>query len=203
MINDIQEREITRYLISKKLNTALLSEIKDHFILQISDLLESNEMNFQEAFLQTKLNWQHELELVKADPLSFKKITRIEKNMLQTKFRNITATALISSLLLSSVLFINPDFFFYLEILLLGVLVGMLGYNFIIKKMKFSDYIQLSFHPLVVRNVLLIFAVFFSMYLFSDEFNFNVGIAKVFFIYAITTKIQLLYYSSRKINVLI
>ncbi|WP_051882184.1 hypothetical protein [Chryseobacterium soli] len=204
MTNDIQEREITRYLISKKLNQALLSEIKDHFILQISDLMDADEMNFQEAFLQTKLNWQHELEMVKADPLSFKKITRIEKKILQTRFRNITLTGMASSLLLSSLLLINPDFFFYLEVLFLGVLVGMLGYNFIIKKMKFSDYIQLSFHPLVARNVLLIVILLSFMYLLNDEFNFkDLGIAKVFFLYAITTKIQLLYYNSRKINVLI
>lgn len=204
MTNDIQEREITRYLISKKLNQALLSEIKDHFILQISDLMSADEMNFPEAFLQTKLNWQQELEMVKADPLSFKKIARIEKNILQNRFRNITITALISSLILSSFLLVASDLFFYLQMLLLGVMTCLLAYNFIFKKMKFRDYIQLSFHPLIIRNLILYGILFSLVYYLFNKFNFaDLLIAKVFMIYTGITNIQLLYYNSRKINVLI
>jgi len=204
MTNDIQEREITRYLISKKLNQALLSEIKDHFILQISDLIDADKMNFQEAFLQTKLNWQHELEMVKADALSFRRIARIEKDVLQRRFRNITFTSLLSSFLLSGLLLVVSDLFFYLQMLLLGVMTCLLAYSFIFKKMKFRDYIQLSFHPLIIRNLILYGILFSLVYYFFNKFNFaDLLIAKVFMIYTGITNIQLLYYNSRKINVLI
>lgn len=204
MINTIQEREIAVYLISKRLSPSLLLEIKDHFVQQTSDLMNENEMNFQEAFLQVKLNWQYELEMIKADTFSFKKITRIEKKILQTRFRNITITALISSFLLSSLLLIEADLFFYLEISFLGVTACLLAYSFIFKKMKFQDYIKLSFHPLVARNLLLYGVLFSFVYYFFNEFNFSdLVIAKFFMIYAGMTNIQLLYYNAKKINVLI
>lgn len=204
MINTIQEREIAVYLISKRLSPSLFLEIKDHFVQQTSDLMNENEMNFQEAFLQVKLNWQYELEMIKADTFSFKKIARIEKKILQNRFKVITVSALAFSMILSLLLLIDQALFFYMEIILLGMMAGMLGYSFIIRKMKFSVYMQLSFHPLVLRNIVGVTVLFSSLYFLWNEFDISdFGIAKVFFIYAMSTKIQLLYYNTRKINVLI
>ncbi|MDR2237151.1 MAG: hypothetical protein LBE92_13600 [Chryseobacterium sp.] len=204
MITLENENEITRYLTLKKLNKGLLLEIKDHFMLQISDLMEEAGIGFQEAFLTTKLNWQHELELVRADVFSFRKIARIEKEALQIRFRNIVGCAMASSLLLFMLICMIPESFIYLQMTSLVIFGLLLGYNFIFRKMRLYDYLQLSFHPLILRNALLGAVIFGGAWLFFNEVTAeSLPITKLFFLYAMSTKIQLLYKSAKRVNVLV
>lgn len=69
--------EIKTFLQKKKLRSGIMMELYDHFAVQISELMK-NGMSFQEAFIKTKLNWESELKMVKADFFSYKKI-RIAK----------------------------------------------------------------------------------------------------------------------------
>ncbi|WP_153396096.1 hypothetical protein [Chryseobacterium vaccae] len=210
MINIIEENEIVRYLTSKKLSYGLLLEIKDHFMLQISDLMEEKNIGFQEAFLTTKMNWQHELEMVRADRFSFRKIARIEKIAVQARFRNIAVNAVIASFLLSALFYFSTDAFIYLQMTLWMVTVGLLLYNFIWRKMTLYHYLQFSFHPLVLRNTFIGAIVCAGVYFFFNRFTlydtaslFNSDVMRTFFIYGMLTNIQLLYNSARRINVLI
>lgn len=204
MITLIQEKEIQQYLLSKNLNRNLFLEIKDHFIEQISILMEEEKSNFEEAFQHTKLSWKHELTIVRADLFSFRKVTRLEKEILQKRFRNMMLYAAIFTLVLSRFIFTVSDVFMYSEIVLIGVMVLLLAYNAIFRKMRLYHYVQLSFHPLILKNAIAGIVLFTSAYLFYDNLAVEgSGIMKFFFLYAMAVKIQLLYYKARKTNVLI
>lgn len=154
MINKFQEQEVKDFLRRKNLSTVILNEVYDHFVIQISELMQEN-FSFQEAFLKTKFSWQHELEMVNADVLSFKKIARIEKTVLQSRFRNIIFSSICLSLIgLAAFLFFN-DYFYIMQISLGVVSLFMLLYNFAFRKMKFREYIELTFHPLILKNLIL------------------------------------------------
>lgn len=204
MITILQEKEIIQYLLSKNLKKDLLPEIKDHFLQQISVLMEEKGSGFQEAFLQTKLSWSHELEMVRVDVLSFRKVARLEKEMIQKRFRNITLYSLAFSLLFAVFIFTDADAFMYLQVSLLGIMTVLLGYSFIFRRMKLYNYIQLSFHPLVLRNAIAGAVLFSFLYFVCNDFTV-VGkeLMKVFFLYAMAAKIQLLYFNAKKTNVLI
>lgn len=204
MITLIQEKEIHQFLLSKNLNRELFFEIKDHFIQQISTLMEEQKSNFDEAFQNTKLSWKQELDVVRADLFSFRKITRLEKETLQKRFRNMMLYAAIFTLLLSKLIFTVSNAFMYFEIVLISAMVLLLAYNVIFRKMKLYDYVQLSFHPLIVKNAIAGIVLFTSVYLFYDNLAVEgSGIMKFFFLYAMAVKIQLLYYKARKVSVLI
>ncbi|WES95979.1 hypothetical protein P2W68_14080 [Chryseobacterium arthrosphaerae] len=204
MITILQEKEIIQYLLSKNLKKDLLPEIKDHFLQQISVLMEEKGSGFQEAFLQTKLSWSHELEMVRVDVLSFRKVARLEKEMIQKRFRNITLYSLAFSLLFAVFIFTDADAFMYLQVSLLGIMTVLLGYSFIFRRMKLYNYIQLSFHPLELRNAIAGAVLFSFLYFVCNDFTV-VGkeLMKVFFLYAMAAKIQLLYFNAKKTNVLI
>ncbi|WP_347219232.1 hypothetical protein, partial [Chryseobacterium sp.] len=186
--------------MSKNLNQKLFTEIKDHFIQQISALMEGeHQSNFNEAFQNTKLSWKQELDIVRADIFSFRKITRLEKEILQKRFRNIMLYATIFTLLLSQFILTVSDMFMYSEIVLIGAMVSLLAYNMIFRKMKLYDYIQLSFHPLILKNALIGIMLFTPIFIFYDVLAVEgSGILEFFFLYAIAVKIQLLYYKARK-----
>ena len=59
--------EIEKYLKSKNLSSAVFAEVYDHFVMLISELINKQEISFPEAFVQTQIKWQNELEMVKAD----------------------------------------------------------------------------------------------------------------------------------------
>lgn len=203
MITVDQELEIKAFLQKKNLSKVISNEIYDHFVVQISDLMKSN-MTFQEAFLRTKIEWQHELEMVKADLFSFKKIARIEKATLQSRFKTIVLSSVIFTLLGFSVLVFLNDYFYLLQTGLLIILFTMLFYNFVFRKMKFREYYELSFHPLILRNLILGSVLFFGVAYFTHSTNFwEAGINRVFLVYAATVQIQLLHFRSKKVNVLL
>lgn len=203
MTTQFQEQEIKDFLQKKNLSSMIFIEIYDHFSVQISELMKEN-VSFQEAFLKTKIGWQHELEMVKADVLSFKKVARIEKTILKSRFRNIILSSVFLSMIgLAVFLFLN-DYFYVLQMGLMIIVFSMLVYNFAFKKMKFREYIELSFHPLILRNLAVGGILFFGASYFSQSLDFrDFGIAKVFGIYTALVQIQLLYFRSKKVNVLI
>ena len=203
MITVDQEHEIKDFLQKKNLSSVISNEIYDHFVVQISELMKNN-VSFQEAFLKTKLDWQSELEMVKADLFSFKKIARIEKTVLQSRFRNIIISSTIFTLMGIVILFFLNDYFYLFQIGMLIALMGLLFYNFVFKKMKFREYYNLSFHPLILQNILLGLLLILGVGYFTQSINFwDDEINKVFTVYAIAVQIQLLYFRSKKVNVLL
>lgn len=204
MITLTQEKEIEAYLLSKKLNHKLSFEIKDHFIQQILALMEEKKSNFQDAFTDAKLSWKQELEVVKADLFSFRKIARIEKDMLQKRFRNITLYGIVSALLLSVPIFMISDAFLYFQVSLIGIMTVLVGYNLIFRTMKLYNYLQLSFHPLLLKNAIAGIILFTTIFLFyQDLMVVGSGMMKVFFLYVMAVKIQLLYFNAKNTSVLI
>lgn len=205
MITKEQEHQIELYLNSKKLTAQILAEVKDHFISQISHLMLSENLSFPEAFLKTKISWKNELEMVNADFLSFKKVARIERVILQQRFRKITVFSFIFATASICMMFLNMDVFFTVQIVLLGSLAILLAYSFIAKKMKFSNYIAMSFHPLLLRNLLfglLIFA--FGSFITAENWKImDMNVSKFLSVYSLVVQLQLLYFNSKKINVLI
>ncbi|SEM20985.1 hypothetical protein SAMN05421856_101749 [Chryseobacterium taichungense] len=77
MITFFQEREIGKYLLSKKISGKLLTEIKDHMISQISEIQKNKNLDFENAFEKVKIYWSADLSMVKKNPFSKQKITRI------------------------------------------------------------------------------------------------------------------------------
>lgn len=205
MITKAQEHQIDLYLSSRKLYPQLHNEVKDHFISQISHLMNEKSLGFQEAFLETKVSWKKELEMVKADIFSFKKIARIEKVVLQQQFRKMNIISALFAAGAFLLVMIKSDLFTIVQIsLLLGWMV-MLGYSFISGKMKFSNYMMLSFHPLLIRNILLgAVLIFISGALKYDYREIaDLQISKLFMVYCVTVQLQLMYFNSKKINVLV
>lgn len=205
MITDQELLQIKHYLKSRKLSDSVLNEVYDHFLPQISDLMMHENISFQEAFLKTKFQWKYELEMVKADIFTFKKIARIEKSILQMRFFKMSITSLVLSVLSLALAHIHKDLIFVILFLILILFVLSLGYNFIFKKMKFKEYINLSYHPLLVRNQVLFFGLIFLPEIsnrdtsFFLESNFNI----VFLIFCAAIQIQILYFRTKKVNVLI
>lgn len=205
MITKEKEHQIELYLNSKKLTAQILAEVKDHFISQISHLMMDESLSFPEAFLKAKISWNNELEMVNADFLSFKKVARIEKVILQQRFRKIGIFSFILATAATFIMFLNTDVFFTVQIVLLGSLAILLAYSFIAKKMKFSNYIAMSFHPLLLRNLLfgvLIFA--FGSFITAENWKImDMNVSKFLSVYSLAVQLQLLYFNSKKINVLV
>lgn len=196
--------EIEKYLKSKKMSLSIFTEVYDHFVMQVSELMNKNEIGFQEAFVEAKLNWKYELEMIKADTFSFKKIARIEKRILQTRFKKIIYSSLLFSMLLGFTVFVSEEIFFYSEIVILLSFVAILMYNFIWKKMHFTEYRNLSFHPLLLRNVAIGALIFPIVSYFSGTFEFwKPVVNQIVMMYALMIQIQLLYFRAKKINVLL
>lgn len=203
MMTDIQEREIKSFLQKKKLSIVVLNEIYDHFVVQISELMKDG-MFFQEAFLKAKLDWQYELEMVKADVFSFKKIARIEKKVLQDRFRNITLYAIMATVAAFILDRFNSDLLLFAVLTLGGITFCLLLYNFIFKTRSLREYISLQFHPLIIRNQLL--AVMFCgiTYIVNQNPHFWEPSANhIFLIFAMMIQIQLLYFRTKKVNILL
>ncbi len=205
MITLEQQDQIELYLKSKKLSPPILDEIKDHFVMQIGSLMENEDLGFQEAFLMARISWKRELEMVRADLLSFKKIARIEKQVVQMRFRKITLVSMVFSGAGFLLLQVDSDLFMNLQILLFIVWIAMLLYNAIRKGFRVSNYASMNFHPLLVRTMLAGLAVFYIGHGMTADYweILDLQITKLFCMYALAVQLQLLYFSSKKINVLV
>ncbi|MFL9834851.1 hypothetical protein [Chryseobacterium terrae] len=196
--------EIEKYLKTKNLSSAVFAEVYDHFVMQISDLMNQNKISFQEAFLQTKINWQSELKMVKADLFSFKKIAKIEKGILQDKFSKMTVISFVSSLFIGALLYFNEDVYLVVQGVLITIHLLFLMYHFIFKKMSFSEYQKMSFHPLLLRNLLLMLIVIsVNTLFFTTENLWNFPLNHMIVTFSVVLQIQLLYFRTKKINILL
>lgn len=201
-MDKIQLLEIEKYLKTKNLSQNIFLEVFDHFVMQISELMTKNEVSFTEAFNQAKINWQDELEMVKADWLSFKKIARIEKSILKRRFEKMTYLSIVISLAGGLAFMYSEDFYWIFQIILLSIYILFSVYNFAFKKMKFSEYRSMSFHPLILRNLLLALLLIPISFLL-DKNIWDSVLNQMILIFGISTHIQLLYYRTKKINILL
>lgn len=204
MITVEQEYQIELYLRSKKLSQPILLEVKDHFLSQISTLMDTQNLNFQEAFLKARVSWKYELEMVKADIFSFRKIARIERALLQKRFNAMMIKSLLFSLIFAMMYIISDAAFFYFEIFSFLIFSVIVLFGIISKKINFREYQRISFHPLILRNIILGMILFPLGCYFSGKFNFwEPALNQLVIFYSLTIQIQLLYFKTKKINVLI
>lgn len=204
MITIEQENQIELYLRSKKLSPQILIEVKDHFLSQISNLMDAEDLSFQEALLKAQISWKYELEMVKADILSFKKIARIERNLLQKRFNTMMVKSLLLSLVFAILYVISDDTFFYFQIFSLIAFVIIVLFGIISKKINFREYQRMSLHPLILRNIILGIILFPLGCYFSGNFQFwEPALNQLIIFYSLTIQIQLLYFKTKKVNVLI
>lgn len=204
MITIEQENQIELYLRSKKLSPQILIEVKDHFLLQISNLMDAEDLSFQEALLKAQISWKYELEMVKADIFSFKKIARIERNLLQKRFNTMMVKSLLLSLVFAILYMISDATFFYFQIFSFLAFVVIVLFGIISKKINFREYQRMSLHPLILRNIILGIILFPLGCYFSGNFQFwEPALNQLIIFYSLTIQIQLLYFKTKKINVLI
>ncbi|WP_175621820.1 hypothetical protein [Chryseobacterium schmidteae] len=196
--------EIEKYLKSKNLSSAVFAEVYDHFVMQISELINKQEISFTEAFLQTKLNWQNELKMVKADLFSFKKIAKIEKGILQDRFRKMMMISFAFSVIVGTLFYCNENIYLFVQGSLIIIHLLFLMYHFIFRKMSFSEYQKMSFHPLLLRNLLLMLIILsVNTMFFTTENLWKFPLNHMTVAFAVILQIQLLYFRAKKINVLL
>lgn len=205
MISSDQENQIAAYLLSRKLSPQILMEVKDYFMMQVAGLMEENdELSFQEAFLATRISWHKELEMVKADLFSFRKIARIEKELLQKRFGKITVTAWVVSLVSGGIYVFSGEAYYYFQIFALIAFVAIVLFGLFSRKIRFSEYQRISFHPLIIRNIILGMIIFPVGCYFSGEFEFWKPVFnQLVLLYSLMIQVQLLYFRIKKINVLV
>lgn len=196
--------EIEKYLKSKNLSSNVFAEVYDHFVMQISELINKQKISFQEAFLQTKVNWQSELEMVKADLFSFKKIAKIEKGILQDRFRKMMMISFVFSVIVGTLFYCNENIYLCVQGVLIIIHLFFLMYHFIFRKMRFSEYRKMSFHPLLLRNLLLMLIILsVNTMFFTTENLWNFPFNHMAVTFSVMLQIQLLYFRVKKINVLL
>ncbi|MBQ0152502.1 MAG: hypothetical protein KBS61_06375 [Chryseobacterium sp.] len=189
---------------SRKLSDNVFNEVLDHFVPQISDLMFTEKINFQEAFIKIKNLWKYDLEMVKADIFSLKKIARIEKTILQMRFRRILGISLVVSLGIIGLYMLFPDSLLYSMLGLSAILCTYLGYGFLFKNLKFRDLVAFNFHPLIIRNQ--IFALIIGIGFMVSRTFFEVESITYFLIFSvfgISTQIQMAYYRMKNITILL
>ncbi|MFC6269311.1 hypothetical protein [Frigoriflavimonas asaccharolytica] len=199
MITEAQIRDIRNFLASKKLQSDLFLEVSDHFVVQISQLMLSKNIDFEEAFLQTKILWMGELRMVKADILSFKKITVIEKRIVNKRLNKVLLNSILFLPIILGINFIFPDLGVFFVIFLSAILLFLFGLSLIKKKLKFRDYLFIGFHPLILKIILIGYILPFLIFSMLPA-NFTVpelilGLSKNISLaaFAVVTQIQLLY----------
>ena len=65
MISAEERLKVSNYLLSKKLPLDILMEVEDHFLAQISELMEKDFLDFETAFSKVKILWSKELSFPK------------------------------------------------------------------------------------------------------------------------------------------
>lgn len=209
MITETQIRDIRNFLVSKKLQSDLFLEVQDHFISQISQLMIAKNIGFEEAFLQTKILWMGELRMVKASIFSFKKITVIERKIVDKRLHRILLNSLMILPLVFVLNFLIPDSGIFIQIFLFSILFLLVGLSFFQKKLKFREYLFLGFHPLILKILVVGYLLpFLLLPLLTANFS-TIGVATFFknsiLISSIVgvTQIQLLYLNFKNKKVLL
>lgn len=208
MLNSTEIFQIKKYLWDKKVSSLFMDEITDHFIQEIS-ALQFKGYSFQEAFLQTKAHWAEELKPVRPDILSFTKVPKIEVDSVKLRFNNILLRAICIAMIVGILQAFNEEFF-NIVIWTLIALVIYLGYAFFSGKMRLTSYVQLSFHPILLKGFLIAIAIDFSGQYFSDylmsehDANLVKDLTRTFFMmFLFTIQLQLIYFHIHNKNILL
>lgn len=126
MITTEQSKEITKYLLSKKLPIDLILEVKDHMIEQIENM---EVLPFEEAFEKVKLSWKKEMKMVFSFRLGI--IHRI------TQFQNKIGGKINKNFFLKSISLLSVFIFF-------SFLLGKNNFNFFEILMTYAYYTCIS-----------------------------------------------------------
>lgn len=198
-------QEIEKYLKSKNLSSAVFTEVYDHFVMQISDFMLKKEVGFQEAFIHTTINWQSELKMVRADIFSFRRIAKIEKNLLQMRFRKMMLLAFLFCLLSGTLFYLNEDLYLVIQGCFITLHLLFLLYSFIFGKLSFSDYQRISFHPLLLRSLLLILIIvpILNIAFKTHDHIWEFPLNHMALTFSVVLQTQLLYYRIKKVNILL
>lgn len=207
-MNLAEKNTVIDFLKSKKLSYPLYKEVLDHFFLDIDQKM-SEGMGFHEAFIQVKLKWHDEFKMVSPDILSFRKVTKIEADAMQSRFRNIIKTsglfAMVSALF---GLIYEPSQLYILGIIMLFLAALTLSLLFR-RKISLFHYIQMNFHPLLLRHSVISVIIFLCSGIIA-EFYYDAGgrdlknnINLTVIIFSLMTQAQLLWFHRKKINVLL
>ncbi|TXF77193.1 hypothetical protein [Chryseobacterium sp.] len=201
------ELEIRKYLLTKKLSKSLFCEILDHFVSEVTEKMQKGAV-FQDAFLRSKLKWHGELQMVRTDILSFKKVARIEAEIIGSRFRSLIRLSGLAAMVSILFMMIYQPFQVFISVAMLTVFVGLALFLLIEKKLKLSHFIHLNFHPLILRNIivsilLLFFSGLIAEILFTSQRNLKSIIQAGVLVYNLAIQIQLLYLHQKKINALL
>lgn len=198
MINKSQTTEIRNYLASKKLQLDLFLEVEDHFVSQISQLMKDKNIGFEEAFLQTKILWTGELKMVPASIFSFQKVTVFEKKMVNKRLNSILLNSLVAGICLFAINFVLPESGVFIQLFLAISLFLIFGVSLFKKKIKFIQFLFLSFHPMVLKIVILSFILpifatpIFTAFSIRSEVSFLFSNSILFSSIILLVQIQLL-----------
>ncbi|MHA3045904.1 hypothetical protein JSO59_000835 [Riemerella anatipestifer] len=164
--------------------------------------------SFQESFLQTKVAWKKDLIPVKVDWFSLKKVPKIEADCIRSSFRNILNKSILISIISTPLALIFPEQVWVLIPLCFLGIFCFYSYAIIYKRIKFSNYILLRFHPLIIRcwiaSLIIIPLLRGLGYLYPKyEEVLKYGSMCFFCVLAIALQYFLLYYHTKRRNVLI
>ncbi|WP_144281826.1 hypothetical protein [Chryseobacterium echinoideorum] len=142
-MNEFQIRQIRNYLLSKNLPIDLLIEVEDHFMMQISEMMRSEDINFDTAFYQVKVIWEDELSFPKYKiQFNLNDVTRFVRRINRSILRQTLKTTFLYSTVIGvfvfgGVLFFNENVFknFSFIVFLAVFLAPLLGYFF-----KWKDF---------------------------------------------------------------
>lgn len=144
MLDPNHKSQIRDYLISKKLPTDILLEVQDHWENQMNQILSLENKSFQEAFIEVKVSWNHELSMVKKSFLSFGKVPAIVKSIQKQNSekilkKSLAIAAVLTFLQLLSAKFLEREFYFMVNVsvyLLLSGLIFIMLLTYLFSKIK-------------------------------------------------------------------
>lgn len=191
MITIEQRKEISNYLLAKKLPVDLMLEVQDHFISQIHNLNRKENLNFEESFASVKESWRKELTLSWKGEMSLMDSTDFMRKMSKEIVKSNVLESL--KLVLPYILFlflvanlVNLDIFkvfiiFAISIPLLYSLVNYIVHFKDFRLIKKYENQILTLHQdgilifmLTISNWISIFSTgFTSMKQFLNMFIFN------------------------------
>lgn len=197
---EVQRIEV--YLKSKKLSKPLFLELKDHFMIQIEHEMVENNLDFENTFLKVKFKWKNELQMIKADFLSFTRVARIEREYLKNIFRNILTSSIGVSILLGIATWEFPDIDFLIKITLLLAYLCFGLFALFTKKLNLIELWEVGFQPISLKIVLLVLVIPFGvLFLVGEKYTFD---NSNFFLSApLLDQTQLIYYQIKNYKVVI
>lgn len=206
-MSTIEQKQVEDFLKKKNLSEPLRREILDHFLSEIEARV-ANGISFQEAFLQTKVKWNREFQMMKASPFSLRKVPRIEARSLSGRFAIIRRFAILVAMF-SFLLQIIYEPIQY--VLVLGIIIStLLGlfYLLVTKKLSYFGFLKLNFHPLMIGAIIFAFLLYVGAGFVQElvnlpQFAIKEMVQTSGYVYFFIIQVQLVFLHTKKINVLL